>query len=170
LCGLFRFATFTHDQSLDAHDRNYELSRGLPSVKCREVADQNRFVNNPSEIVVNVVPFLVPNNADNPIEKGNVTIRLHRSCARTRRRRCSRDHVSASRGVRGEAMVSDTAQWWVDLHVAPAPRRWRSCSWPVWLSACRSRRCDGHYPLRQHIGRRSDTSCSSPGYSTIQSA
>jgi len=51
-------------------------------VKCREVADQNRFVNNPSEIVVNVVPFLVPNNADNPIEKGNVTIRLHRSCAK----------------------------------------------------------------------------------------
>jgi len=98
-----------------------ELSQRTSSVKCREVADQNRFVNNPSEIVVNVVRswFRITQITN---RKGNVTIRLHRSCAKDAAKTVfARSRIGLawrtwrSNGFGHRAVVGR-------LHVAPAPR------------------------------------------------
>ena len=55
---FFSSPPLTHDQLLDAHERN-----------CRTSPEE--FPNEQlSEIFVNAVPFLVPRNADNPVERG----------------------------------------------------------------------------------------------------
>jgi hypothetical protein len=135
------------------------------------VADQNRFVNNPSEIVVNVVPFLVPNNADNPIEKGNVTIRLHRSCAKDAAKtvfarsriglawRTWRSNGFGHRAVVGRPSRRPGAAAMAFLLVAGLAF---GVSQPAGATGTT------RYVSTSAVG--SDTSCSSPGYSTIQSA